>query len=351
MLEGIIILIFFLISIFIIYVFYYFSEEETELIKKEKIEVFESVDENSDKSIFLYSSLIENDDNKITVIFYELPINYVYWSIGFFREECKCIKSINSGNYQTTEKGDVLAILVSKNYTAIEECKKFVKMHHYYSNSYKKLITHHLILDENYYIKFLQFSNGYYREEKMSIFQYFIKIGKNIKINKLKPCEKKICEKNKRKCEPLRYFVKVKDMIMKNNLNHLTNLNKINVNVDVDNKETFFECLINKSDIIDKNLIKSNELYIIAVDHFKTRISLYSNITFLDYNTMNIINIETSGEISNKFNDEKTISVRLIKFEFPYNVDKIIVLENIFCDYVSGNKVDKNIVIPMEIYY
>jgi len=299
-----------------------------------------------EKMVSFYSDYLRTDidKNKVYVIYYDLPVNSVYWTIGLYNNG-KCLNSVNMGKYQTTEKGDTLAIILYNNINAMKAGKKTITNEHNNMYLYKKLIVHSIFVESEFYIKFASFSNKFNNSPKLNVKEYIFKNLDYIRGNKTFQKESKI-----RNCEKIDFF----NEVIKKSIGN--NFIKVGTNIDTEEIDTSLECLTNRSEIfnVSKLLIKDGKqipsFRVIAVDHFKSRAALHSHIIFFDADTHNKIDFEITGEISDFMNHNQMITCRCIKFIPPKEVKNMYAIEYIYYDFETGSKIKKESIIPMEIY-
>ena len=349
MFSVVILIILILIIIFIIYTYYYLQEKEIEIISKNN----KTIQKNKgEKIISYYTDYLQIKDNKAYVIYYELPLNCIYWTIGCYNDN-KCLNSVNMGRYQTTEKGDRLAIIIGNNYNTIKAAKNEIGIEHNKKNPHIILINHSISIYEDFYIHFESYSNKFIQNPKIIIEEYIFNINIFEKFtNIILPIS------INRKCESSYLFEKSKDGFIDNRCK------KIITNIDSNENNISLECLTNKTDIIDigdpvykkdenGNDILLDELprfKLIGVDHFKSRAALHSHVVFFNADTDEPFEIEIISEISDRINSKDTISTRRITFKISENIKRIYVIEYIYYDFVSGNKIHPDSIIPIELY-
>lgn len=341
MLEYLVLIILILIIIFIIYIYYFIQEKEIELEYVNTKVISKTVDRNYVSFSTDYLSL---NKDRAYVIYYDLPLNSVYWTFSFFSND-KAISSVNMGKYQTSERGDTLAIIVSNNLHASNAVKMVVKNKHEEKYGYKKLIPHYLYIDTDFYIIFKSFSNLFNNEPRVTIKEYKFKdlehaIGKNTELNISK----------QRECENPNYYIKILENQIPNN-SELVEVERDTIEIN-----TPFECLTNRSQVfsVSDKIFKCDKqippFIILAVDHFKSRAALHSNISFYDADTGKRFRTEITGEISDNLNHNQKLTCRVIKFFPPENVKRMYVIENIFYDFQTGSKVNPKTIIPISVY-
>ena len=330
-----------LIIIFIIYTYYYLKEPEIELLDT-NTQVLNK--DGDDKMACFYSEYLHLDKDKVYVIYYDLPLNSIYWTIGIYSNG-KCLNSVNMGRYQTTEKGDTLAIIISNNVVATRAGKKIIRKEHESKYMYKKLITHGMYTNDDFYVKFESFSNRFYHSPKLQIKEYKFKNLELLKGDNYEPLSSNI-----RNCENKKYFDKAKLKVID------SRCKPVKIFYDTDEKDTPIECLTNRSDIFDvsKEVFKDDkqipQFRIIAVDHFKSRAALHSNIIFFNADTNERFDVEITGEVADIINHNQMITCRSIKFIPPPEVKRMYVIEYIYYDFETGSKVKTETIIPMEVY-
>ena len=341
MLEYLVLIILILIIIFIVYTYYYLKEKDIELLETTTKTLIKN---RNDKMASFYSEYLQIDKDKVYVIYYDLPLNSIYWTIGIY-DNGKCLNSVNMGKYQTTEKGDTLAIIVSNNVNAMLAAKVTTKKIHESKYIYKKLITHPIYTDSDFYIKFESFSNKFHHSPKLFVKEYKFKDlpyepGVNYYLK----------QSNVRKCENINFFEKVKEKAINERCD------QVKVFCDTNENDNSFECLSNRSEIIDisKEIFKDGKrippFRIIAVDHFKSRASLHSHLIFFNADNDQKFDVEITGEISDVINHNQMITCRSIKFIPPEEIKRIYVIEYIYYDFETGSKVNPETIIPMEVY-
>jgi len=337
MLEYFVLIIILLIIIFIGCIYYVLSEREIKLIS-ENTNVLNKGYE--DKMISIYSEYININKDKVNVVYYDIPKNCIYWTIGIYNNG-ECINSVNMGKYHATEKGDTLAILITNNYKVIDKCKEIINKEHMLEYMYKKLITHDIYSEEDYYIKFESFSNNFNCKPKFYIKEYMFN---DVPFERL--YNKQLKQSKIRQCENMNMFIKAKNTVIDNKYKEIT------VTVDTNERDSSLECLTNRSDIIDVSKIKAkpNKFRVFTIDHFKSRAALHSHIIFFNAETNKKISIEITGEISDVINNNNTITCRDIKFELPEYVKHIYIIEYIYYDFETGSKINPKTIIPMKVY-
>lgn len=349
-LPGFTLIILILIVIFIAYTCYFLQGEKYELLTSTTVE-FKKV--RQEKMISYYTEYLDVREDSAQVIYYNLPINSIYWTIGFHNDK-EAINSVNMGKYRTTEKGDVLAIIVGNNRNAVQAAEEEISKEHKKRYPYKILKVHHMKINEPYYIRFESYSNKFLHYDiSMKVKSY--RFGKLIYEDF---SNTKLPVSTERQCESREYFdLAKKDVIT-------SRCHSINVNIDTNEINNSIECLTNRSDIIEldkpvykkdqnDNDIVSTKIFpfrLVACDHFKSRAALHSHISFFDADTDEEFRVEITSEISDSFNRKRSITIRYIGFFIPPNIKRFYAVEYIYYDYVSGGKVHKNTIIPFEIY-
>lgn len=326
-----------LIIILIMYSFYFIQPHEVKLLSERSIQI---VKKNNNKMISHFTEYLEIDSNKVYIAYYDLPLNCVYWSIGTYKNGT-CLNSINMGKYQTAEDGDSIAIIIGNNKRAMKMGKRKIKEEHESKYSYKKLIFDYLQVNEPFYIHYEAFSNEFTSAPKLILKEY---IFDSLPIEE--PDKIKIDKSLDRDCEQYNLFEHTKEGFI------TEKCKRVNVTIDTNENDIPFECVTNRSDVIDiSDCDKSKPCFrIIGVDHFKSRAALHSHIVCFDADTNKQLKIQITGEITNEINHEKTITVRRITFKLPHNINRIYFIEYIYYDFVTGNKINPGTIIPMEVY-
>lgn len=349
MLEVCVLILLILILIFISYTYYYLRDEEIETISKSNKTITKN---KSEKIISYYTDYLQIKNNKAYVVYYELPLNCIYWTIGMYKDG-KCLNSVNMGKYQTTERGDRLAVIIGNNYNSIIAAKKEIGKEHKQKLPHIMLINHSICINEDFYFHFESYSNRFVQTPKMIIKEYTfdLKIFEKF-TNTILPLS------TDRKCEPSYLFEKSKNGFIDDRCK------KIITHIDTDEDNIPIECLTNKTDIIDVSslIYKKDEngndimgveipkFRLVGVDHFKSKAALHSHVVFFNADTNEPFSIEITSEISDRINPKDTISTRRITFKIPENVKRMYVIEYIYYDFVSGNKVHPGSIIPIELY-
>lgn len=322
-----------LIIIFIFYIFNLLNVEEYRLINSNTVD-FGKI--RQEKMISYFTEYLEVKDNSAYVIYYNLPVNSIYWTIGFYKDN-NCINSVNMGKYRTTEKDDILAIIVGRNKNAVYAAEKEITKEHDKKYPYKILKYHHLSIKNDYYVKFESYSNKFINYDiKIKIRKYEFD---NLKYQEFENQELSISEM--RKCEDLNLFNKAKNMVLSN----LDIVKKMKVNCNTKELNNSIECFTNRSEVVDGN----STYHIFACDHFKTRAAFHGHLIFYNAETDEPIQLEITSEISDSFNQKGSIAIRSIEFK-PVNIKSFYVVEYIYYDYVTGNKVNPNTCIPFQFY-
>lgn len=331
MLEAVVLILLILILIFIMYTYYFSLEKEYKVINRNTVNT--NITKN-DKSILYTSDFLNISNNNVYIIYYDLPINSIYWTIGIY-DNNSCLHNVNMGKYQTIERGDTLAVIIGKNNRAILAAKNEIEKEHIKNYLYKKLITHKIGVNDNFYIHFQSYANKFTVIPKLKIKEY---VFENIDYYDF--TNKTIEKSYYRECESYKLFNKAKSKFIEDNFQ------KVNILVDSDEKYVSNECLTCRSD----EFINNSEFRIIAVDHFKSKAALHSHLKF--YNTENNeqFRLEITGELSDKINNNNTITIRKIQFKVPDNIKSFYVVEYIYYDFVTGDKVNKDTIIPFEMY-
>lgn len=297
-----------------------------------------------EKMISYYSNYLDIRSDSAYVIYYPLPINSIYWTIGFHKDD-QCLKSVNMGKYKTTEKGDILAILIGNNKEALEAVKIEATREHNDKNPYRRLIFHQVKVSSDFYIHLESYSNKFIHYDiSMKIKKYILD-----KIDYEDFQEKYLIESETRPCENIEYFNGAKTQISINS----DKFTPIKINTNTNEINSTIECFTNRSEIIEVNqnkIIEISTFRLIAVDHFKSRAALHSHVMFYNGDTDLPFKIEITGEISDRLNKQGEISIRDINFIPPEHIKRFYVIERIYYDFVTGGKVDVDTIIPMEIY-
>lgn len=336
-----------LIVIFIVYTCYFMQPEKVLLLSSSAIEYKKK---KSEKMISYHTEFLDVKSDSAHVVYYNLPINSIYWTIGFYRNnsfnDCDAITSVNMGKYRTTEKGDVLAVIISNNKSAVEAAEVEITKEHNKRYPYKILKYHYLKIDEPFYIRFESFSNKYVHcDISMKIKHYCFD-----KLTYSDFCNMPLPLSDERDCENRVYFNAAKDTVIN------SRCHSIPVNVNTNEKNTSIECFTNRSDVIEidgpvyKDCKPIFPFRLIACDHFKSRVALHSHVSFFNADTDEEFRMEITSEISDSFNQKNAIAVRNIGFFLPPDVKRFYVIEYIYYDYVSGNKINPKTAIPFELY-
>lgn len=341
MITFLIIIIILLIIIFIVYSFYALQEKDAKIKYYTNLNLYRTICKTK---FNIKSDYLQPSDTKIYALFYDMSLNCVYWTIGIYNEKCN-IDEINMGSYKTPEDGDTLIILIGNNVKNLNLAKEKIILHHNIHYSYKKLFFNYMNTYDAFYFNINMFSNKF---DECDIPDLKLKEFKFEECdNKYEHCFKKqkIEISKNRQCEELSLFKKAKKGLIPHNYH------KIKVLCDDEMKDSPLSCLINKSDIIElKSYINNSQFKIIAVDHFKSRAALHSNIVCYNAENDSEIRLDIVSEIVDKINELNSITIRLIQYCLPDNINSIYFREFIYYDFSTGNKPNINSIIPMHVY-
>jgi hypothetical protein len=340
MLSYIVVIIILLIIIFIV-CFYNFLQNKKCIILKNKEKVSYEV-YSCENLISYFTKYLKIDKNTTYVIYYDLSLNSVYWTVGLYNE--KCINYVNIGKFQTIETGDTLAIIIGNNANIIKETKKKVKLEHDCKFPYKKLLFDFLHVDEDFYIHFQSFSNKFLHKPNLKIYEYSYADSEfNDCLENFKKIKENETKETKGKNETIKY-----ENYELFNLAKIDYIDKkyksVKVNVNTNEPNISKECFTNRSEDIKNN----GKFIILAVDHFKSKVALHSNIIFYNSFTNEPFNVQITGEISDRLNSYHSISIRKISFDIPECIKNFYCVEYIYSN--STNSINENMIIPMEIF-
>lgn len=349
-LQAFTLIILILIIIFIAYTFWFMQPNVYEVISTSTVEFKK---QKNEKMISYCTEYLDVRHDSAQVIYYNLPINSIYWTIGFHNDK-EAINSVNMGKYRTIEKGDVLAIIIGNNKFAIEAAKNEITKEHKKKYPYKILKYHHLKINEPYYIRFESYSNKFFHYDismKIKNYRFDKIIYEDFNNMPLPISEERYCENHE-------YFDLAKEKVI------TSRCHSIPIHIGTNEFNNSVECFTNRSDVleIDKIIYKKDQndndilsapIYpfrLVACDHFKTRAALHSHVVFFNADNNEEFRVEIISEISDSFNQKKSIAIRYIGFFLPPEVKRFYVIEYIYYDYVSGGKVHPNTIIPFELY-
>lgn len=335
MFAVVLLIILILIIIFICYTYYSLREVKYEKIKSVKINT-ELL--RSEKMISYYTEYLNTKRDSVYIVYFDLPINSVYWTVGIHRDE-ECIGSVNMGMYQTIETGDTLAIIVGNNKKAIDAGKSEIIKEHINRYPYKKLMTHSLSSESEFYIHFESFSNKFMKTPKLIIEEFvFDKIIFEKFINQEPPIS------FQRQCENQALFNRSKNGYIDSNYEEVkVDKNTIEINSPL-------ECLTNRSEVVDFTNKQKRKFKIVAIDHFKSRASLHSHLLFYNADDNRPFRVEITGEVSDSVNNKQSIATKRISFDIPKIINRFYCIEYIYYDFVSGGKVNEKTIIPFSLY-
>ena len=335
MFAVVLLIILILIVIFIVYTYYHFFEVKYEKVKNVKIKTNLL---HNEKMISYYTEYLSTKNDSVYIVYFDLPINSVYWTLGIHKDE-KCIDSVNMGMYQTIETGDTLAIIISNNRKAAEAGKSEIIKEHVNRYPYKKLMTHFLESKSEFYILFESFSNKFMKAPKLIIEEI---IFDKITFEEFTKPEIKLSFQ--RQCEDITLFNKSLYGYIDDNYEKITvNKNTIEINSPL-------ECLTNRSDIVDFTNKGDKNFKIVAIDHFKSRAALHSHLIFYNADDNRPFRVEITGKVSDSINNKQSISTRRISFKIQDNINRFYCIEYIYYDFVSGGKVNEDTIIPFSFY-
>lgn len=326
-----------LILILIVYSIYSLGEKEDVLLYEERIKLGKEINK---KINTLTSDYLYIDKNTTYILYYNLSLNCIYWTIGIYDEKIN-IDELNMGKYQTPEDGDILVVIIGCNKKAMEISKKKIKDDHVKKFPFKRLMFDYLITNSNFYFDIKCFSNHFESPIDITV--------KKLVFDELiyeEPYIMELKEAKNRNCEDLSLFNKTFNGFIDDSFY------KLPITMDIYDKNIPYTCLMNMSSILDISNYDKNEyiFHIVAMNHFKSRSALHSNICCFDAETNKLLRIEITSEISDRLNDKNSISVRRIKFKIPEDVNYIYFIEYIYCDFVTGNKPNTESIIPMHIF-
>lgn len=326
-----------LILILIVYSIFSLGEKESVLLCEERLKLGKTIDKkyNTFTSDYLFI-----DKNTSYVLYYNLSLNCIYWTVGIYDEDVN-IDEINMSKYQTPQDGDTLVIIIGNNQECIQKSKKKVKDDHLKKFPFKRIMFDYLITNSNFYLDIKCFSNYFETPIDISLKKL---VFDDIKY--VEPCVKELEVSKNRNTEDMYLFKKTFDGFIDDSFYSLA------VTKDIYDKNIPYTSLMNMSAILDVTQYKKDEyiFHIVAMDHFKSRSSLHSNICCFDAETNKLIRIEITSEISDRLNTKRSISVRRIRFKIPENVNYIYFIEYIYCDFATGNKPNVDSIIPMHIF-
>lgn len=293
------------------------------------------------KSLTYYSDYLNTSDDKTHVIYYSLPVNSIYWTIGFYNDE-GAFETINMSKYKTIEKGDILAILIGNNKHGFSAVKEDLFKRHKSKFPYKKIYYDFIKVDKPFYIRFNLYSNKYHKHDiYLSLREYVY--------GKLKYEEyKKPITNNIEYTYNITYDNIEKYNSACNKIFDETKFTPINVNLNTNELNSELECVTNKSDVIE--LKENQQFVVVAFDHFKGKFALHANIKFYNADNDVIFRTEITSEISNSFNANGQISMRRVSFKLPEDIKRFYVVEYIYSDYVNLLRVNPENMCPIKVY-
>lgn len=343
MLGFVVLFLIILVLILIAYSCYFSVENEYKVLSINNVKFNE---EKGDKYISYNSDYLSIKDNIVYVIYYDLPINVVYWTFGMYNND-KCIEGVNMGQYQTIEKGDTLAVIIGNNKNAVNAASLEINKEHMNNYIYKRLIVNPIYINEDFYIIYNSFANRFIQLPKVLIKKYSFENVPLIKFSN-KPKTASV----KRTCENITLFNEAK------NYKFITDkCIKLQVYEDSNDNIIPYECLTNKSEVFfvsnDKVCSDEKELpqfRLVAVNHFKSRAALHSHVVFYNAEDNKPFRFEMTGEIADKIDYKDSITIRQITFKLPDELKAFYVIEYIYYDFSSGNKINPSTIIPIELY-
>lgn len=331
MLEYGVLIIILLIILFIMYLFYFVSDKDVKLLSENTIKKISNY--YNEKEYYITTDFLHVNKDVAYVIYYNLSLNCVYWTVGVY-DENQNIDEVNMGKYQSPEDGDTLLIIVGNNFNVMALAKNKIKAEHNAKYPYKKLKTDYLYTNKDFYISVKAFSNMFTTHPKIKIKEMFYE---NVKYQE--PMRKCIDNSQVHNFENINLFNKTKNGFIDDSFK------KLKVIKDFKKDDIPKSCIVNKS-----NIFENTEFKIVAVDHFKTKVALHSNIIAYDAETDKQIRIEITGEISDRINEKNMITVRRISYKIPDNIRFIYFIEYIYYDFATGNKPLDESIIPMSVY-
>lgn len=309
----------FLCVIFVIIIFIILLSENSQLsIKK--------IDYVSEEHKFFIRKTRKNIlllDNESLNVYFNIPENSVYWSIGFFSEG-RCIRTVNMAEYLNFETGDIVHVLITRNARLINPSIDLIEKRHNDVHPYNKLLTKILNI----------------KEKKIDI-KYEVFFLKNteefsLKIFKFSMTNTMMEEFSDEVHEPNSYSAKENLSLYLENISVPSEV-KIHRRIS----QTFCECL----SYISEPFIPTKNFRIFAVNHYKTKAALNSHILVLSFKTKEIIKFFYTGIISKNILMTDRMEIRDISFPID---EKIILIENIYL-YQCVSKINVEDIIPMRI--
>ena len=358
------------VILIVLYIYYYEAGENIHLnYLKGDLEISDDIFETSELNPYKVP-FFENKEgpfemkkNEAILIYGTIPKGYMYWSIAGYlysvKDEHPILSPvgdvISSAENKFISPGDSIAVVFTSNYNMYEEIALRFREEKDIKNLKIKIIP--LIIDDfdklinpkytiifstalrNKYEKVPDFKCRYYTSDNIK--ESFVSGIKNeeVKEEGVNYSEKDLVSED---------IWNVKSVEMVKREGH-----KIVREVGIHNEEVAVKCFNKDAAYIisDEIKLKDNEfIVVVAVNHFSSKICLFSNITF--YNSKNVFYTHVTGDSTSKkfiYPDKKIFTHVII----PKNLDTSLpvrIEEKIFIDYKSKkNPYVKNI-LPMKIF-
>jgi len=241
------------------------------------------------------------------------PENCNYWSLGVFEDDI-AIGGVNMSHFLNYQQYENVYLIITKNSNCIDYIIKKYKIKKYKivftdkdTINIKYEMYHNDTVEVNLHLLLLNFKNILYEHKECEIDK--TKINYNI--------------------ENYCLFKRV-----------LKQKNQVPIKHTISRK--FIECMSFQSDIF----IPSNNFEIFAVNHFRAKTALFSNVVIIDYESGKIVKFFNTGILSNNIYNKDKLEVRRLSFSYK---KRVIAIENIYLFHESY-KVDSFCIIPFVIY-
>ena len=339
--EWIILITFIVIFIVIIASYYTMQKKEPKINNTQEISLIES---RSKELGVLDADFQDLKNNQGFIVYGEIPIDYIYWNFGLFNTSKHSIYNVSMGKYQSFYPGSNLVIICSSNQYAIDEVKKIIDKEHYKKYPNRKLFYEEICVEKQFNLRFeCCFRNPH---EKMPHFTVKKYTFDDIYYAPVRHCIASTSINNSLTVSPA-----LKNrLFFENKIHHqYQHLKRKNILLDVDVDFNCSNVLVNMSEVIDI-VGSTNEIKVIAFDHFMSRCAIHSHIMFIDADTNYSYYVYFTGIISKKVNVKQIKNYHFIEWTAPKNVKRIKVVERIYYDPNTREAPLSDSIIPMIVY-
>lgn len=219
-------------------------------------------------------------------LYFEIPSNSIFWDISIKKNDTE-IHNINMLEYENNNIGDMVHLCIVNNPNVLTRSINYYKYYNSIVNRYSKYNNTYLNVTGFITIEF----NIYNNKENC----YY---SKNIEISRLE-------------------FTGIKSEL-------LPDIYRYN----------------NKISTKSINLINSNQYTVYAVNHYKNKTAIHSNVQLINCETNKIFHTEFTGIICDSILNNNQLEIRKILIDPPNNIEKFYIIENIFLNNIEYQDLD-----------